>query len=454
VNRRTRAEDPIPRTGYPGEDEIESEFIRQSNGNDGAVGVFEDPADGLESLSWSEFPSHITNVNVGVGSYGQIRLAYKRTEIKVPIESRHLAAIKVQPKQCDTLEPEFMRTIWNEIRILRGVVHENVIDYYGHFMTISRRTGIRRIWIILEYASAGDLSREMDRYGASRISESGARYYMMQIIAGVKYLHDKFIVHNDLYSKNILLKYNPDGSKTCMICDFGLSTILDPDSLNDLIEDPFKSDVTALMALIPLMLGTYDESVLHSLSPDARTICMKRSETPATVDLMLQKYRWFGKKAIAPFPKVPTPLLPAEKVDALGYLPQQQPAPGWSNVDIAKRRISSIPGQVSKSVRRMRSQSGEASPSQAAATPVAESGRRGFGQRIRRSISAIGQRFNCFSRRRQASDATSRVRSPSPQAGPSGIPMQEIRAKSSPPDPAALFATMGSRRRKSPSSDS
>lgn len=78
--------------------------------------------------------------------------------------------------------------------------------------------------IIMEYANAGNLNQEMMRYPGKTIPVPGVHYYMNQILAGVKYMHDKRISHNDLHLENIFLSFDPDArTKTCKIADFGLA---------------------------------------------------------------------------------------------------------------------------------------------------------------------------------------------------------------------------------------
>ena len=63
------------------------------------------------------------------------------------------------------------------------------------------------------------------RYPNRFIPESGAPYYAKQILSGVQYIRDKGIVHNGLHSGNVFLTYNRDGSKRCMLGDFGCAYI-------------------------------------------------------------------------------------------------------------------------------------------------------------------------------------------------------------------------------------
>jgi serum/glucocorticoid-regulated kinase 2 len=55
------------------------------------------------------------------------------------------------------------------------------------------------------------------------MSENMARFYFLQILYGIEYLHSKSVIYRDLKPENILLDH--DGN--CKIVDFGLSKKID-----------------------------------------------------------------------------------------------------------------------------------------------------------------------------------------------------------------------------------
>ena len=57
------------------------------------------------------------------------------------------------------------------------------------------------------------------------LSEKEAFVYFFQIICAIDYLHLKDIIHRDLKPENILL----DCQGNACLCDFGWSTVLNPD---------------------------------------------------------------------------------------------------------------------------------------------------------------------------------------------------------------------------------
>ncbi len=80
---------------------------------------------------------------------------------------------------------------------------------------------------------------------------------MKQIISGVKYIHDKNILHGDIHADNILLHYDNEEDKTnnnflnskIKIIDFGFGKFLSESELTDTIMgSPFYMDPTLLKA--------------------------------------------------------------------------------------------------------------------------------------------------------------------------------------------------------------
>lgn len=112
--------------------------------------------------------------------------------------------------------------ILKEIEILMSLSHDNVIYLKEYF----EESG--RVYIIMEYLGGGELldallSKEKTHDGLeAHYSEQDARMIFKQIIAGVKYMHDKGIVHRDLKLENLLLSKRGD-IRSIKIADFGLA---------------------------------------------------------------------------------------------------------------------------------------------------------------------------------------------------------------------------------------
>lgn len=79
----------------------------------------------------------------------------------------------------------------------------------------------------MEYCKYGDLEKLIlyITKNGNNLSEEGVMKYFVDVLLGLKYLHDKNICHRDLKPANIFITF--DGA--CAIGDFGLSKFVEPD---------------------------------------------------------------------------------------------------------------------------------------------------------------------------------------------------------------------------------
>ena len=84
----------------------------------------------------------------------------------------------------------------NEVRILASLNHPQIIGYKEAFFDESSKS----LCMIMEYAEGGDLQKVIDsaKKGYKNIPESQMWKYCIQMINGIKYLHENKIVHRDL----------------------------------------------------------------------------------------------------------------------------------------------------------------------------------------------------------------------------------------------------------------
>ena len=107
----------------------------------------------------------------------------------------------------------------NEIRILASLSHRNIIGYKDAFFDEQSKT----LNIVMEFADGGDMSKKI-KYNLKHgliFRESIIWNYLIQILEGLNYLHEKNIIHRDLKSANIFL--TKDG--TVKIGDLNVSKI-------------------------------------------------------------------------------------------------------------------------------------------------------------------------------------------------------------------------------------
>ena len=157
--------------------------------------------EGLREAGWTFVPGSDDDgvdgwappsvVRLGQGKYGEVILASLVAEQPMPLEYRHLAALKLQPdKRQQQRVSEQMQVLqllcsWVEIHVLRACVHPNIIGYYTHFVVANRTsdTGTTtdkwyQVCTLIEYASAGDMPSEMSRFKPHhRLPEPVALFY-------------------------------------------------------------------------------------------------------------------------------------------------------------------------------------------------------------------------------------------------------------------------------------
>lgn len=101
-----------------------------------------------------------------------------------------------------------------EIAIHRSLHHKHVVGFNGFFEDDLNV----RVSIILELCRNSSMMELHKRRKA--LTEPETRFYVTQIVSGVKYLHDNKIIHRDLKLGNLFL--NDD--LQIKIGDFGLAT--------------------------------------------------------------------------------------------------------------------------------------------------------------------------------------------------------------------------------------
>ncbi|CAL5189318.1 unnamed protein product [Lathyrus oleraceus] len=105
----------------------------------------------------------------------------------------------------------------HEIALLSQFEHENIVRYFGTEMDQSN------VYIFIEFVTKGSLLSLYRRY---KLRDSQVSAYTRQILNGLKYLHDRNIVHRDIKCANILV----DANGSVKVADFGLAKAI---KLND-----------------------------------------------------------------------------------------------------------------------------------------------------------------------------------------------------------------------------
>ncbi|BES99689.1 S_TKc [Nesidiocoris tenuis] len=100
-----------------------------------------------------------------------------------------------------------------EISVLLACSHENIV----HLKEVVVGRSLESIFLVMEYCEQ-DLASLLDNMQAP-FTEAQVKCIMIQVLKGLKYLHNNFIVHRDLKVSNLLMT-----DKGCVkIADFGLA---------------------------------------------------------------------------------------------------------------------------------------------------------------------------------------------------------------------------------------
>jgi NIMA (never in mitosis gene a)-related kinase 1/4/5 len=91
----------------------------------------------------------------------------------------------------------------NEVRILASINHPNVIGYKEAFFEDATNT----LCVVMEYADGGDLLNLINtkKRNKETIGEKMVWHYFIQIVRGLKALHDLKICHRDIKCANLFL---------------------------------------------------------------------------------------------------------------------------------------------------------------------------------------------------------------------------------------------------------
>jgi serine/threonine-protein kinase 11 len=190
---------------------------------------------------------HIKKINqyallevVGYGATSKVFMAYDTMTDK-PLAAKAISL-------CDGKHDGF--ALEREIRILRRLNHPNIIKLHEVLYTAKRRMA----YVILEWASFGSLQAVL---GLTNESNDLAAIFK-QVCAGLSYLHQQGMVHQDIKPSNILLF----SGGIAKLSDFGIGHSFDSadavigtpayqapeffDDSGDVVLDPVKEDVWSL----------------------------------------------------------------------------------------------------------------------------------------------------------------------------------------------------------------
>ncbi|CAL9128720.1 unnamed protein product [Musa textilis] len=141
---------------------------------------------------------------IGQGTYSSVFRARDLNTGKI---------VALKKVRFDNFEPESVRFMAREIKILRRFDHPNIVKLEG-LITSQLSCSLYLVFEYMEHDLAG-LSSSPD----IKFSESQIKCYMQQMLSGLEHCHLRGIIHRDIKGANILV--NNEG--VLKIADFGLA---------------------------------------------------------------------------------------------------------------------------------------------------------------------------------------------------------------------------------------
>ncbi|KAJ9174821.1 hypothetical protein P3X46_013426 [Hevea brasiliensis] len=151
-----------------------------------------------------------------------------------------------------------------EVNLLCQFSHPNIVKYYGTEEDESK------VNIFLELVSTGSLRKV---YRSFELEESQVSHYTKQILEGLKYLHERKVVHGDIKCANILV----DEKGHVKITDFGLTKVYGkidwtaPEVMKQDKEYGFEADIWSLgCTVVEMLIRDFPYSHLKELRKELR----------------------------------------------------------------------------------------------------------------------------------------------------------------------------------------
>lgn len=145
---------------------------------------------------------------IGEGSYSTVYLA-------VDLYNKKTYAVKVLSKKHIVQEDKIKYVNIEKTALHRlGQQHPGIVQLYYTFQDELK------LYFVLDFAEYGELLSIISKFGS--LLEAVLKFYMLQILDAVKFIHLKGIIHRDLKPENILVGYDFNLKMT----DFGTAKLL------------------------------------------------------------------------------------------------------------------------------------------------------------------------------------------------------------------------------------
>ena len=158
---------------------------------------------------------------IGQGMYGRVYKALNK------IENKYYAIKCLNFK--DITEKE-RKNIEMEVNLLKELKHPNIVLYKDSFLDKENNLNI-----VTTFCEGGDMYQKIFKEKNKYFDENKIINWLIQLLLGLSYIHDKQIVHRDIKTKNIFIQ----NEHTLRIGDFGIAKIFkQAQTMNKLVGTP------------------------------------------------------------------------------------------------------------------------------------------------------------------------------------------------------------------------
>ena len=158
---------------------------------------------------------------IGQGMYGKV---YKSLNIK---ENKYYAIKSLNFKDISEKERQ---NIEREVNLLKELKHPNIVLYKDSFIDKDNYFNI-----VITFCEGGDLYRKLFKESNKHFEENTIITWIVQLLLGLSYIHDKQIVHRDIKTKNIFIQ----SGNFLRIGDFGIAKFFNQtQTMNKIVGTP------------------------------------------------------------------------------------------------------------------------------------------------------------------------------------------------------------------------